>query len=46
MEVGAAIGFEREVSDKLAGLRTHMLEARAAALLVGLEDAMAQGFSQ
>jgi putative Mg2+ transporter-C (MgtC) family protein len=38
MFLGALIGFEREVADKPAGLRTHMLVAGAAALLVGLTN--------
>lgn len=36
MLLGAIIGFEREVADKPAGLRTHMLVGGAAALLVGI----------
>jgi putative Mg2+ transporter-C (MgtC) family protein len=36
MLLGGVIGFEREVSDKPAGFRTHMLVAGAAALLVAL----------
>jgi putative Mg2+ transporter-C (MgtC) family protein len=36
MLLGAAIGLEREIEDKPAGLRTHMLVAGAAALLVAL----------
>ncbi len=36
MVLGAMIGFERELADKPAGLRTHMLVAGAAALLVGI----------
>ncbi|MBE9043572.1 MgtC/SapB family protein [Pleurocapsales cyanobacterium LEGE 10410] len=32
--VGAVIGWEREVKDKLAGLRTHMLVALGAAIFV------------
>lgn len=36
MLLGAIIGFERELADKPAGLRTHMLVAGAAALLVGI----------
>ena len=36
MLLGAAIGFEREAKDKPAGLRTHMLTAGAAALLVSV----------
>ncbi|MEZ4682668.1 MAG: MgtC/SapB family protein [Caldilineaceae bacterium] len=38
MALAATIGFEREHADKPAGLRTHMLVAGAAALLVGLSD--------
>lgn len=38
MALGAAIGFEREFAGKPAGLRTHMLVAGAAALLVALSD--------
>lgn len=40
MFLGGVIGFEREVADKPAGFRTQMLVAGAAALLVGLADAM------
>lgn len=40
MLLGGVIGFEREVADKPAGFRTQMLVAGAAALLVGLSDAM------
>lgn len=36
MTLGAVIGYDREASDKPAGLRTHMLVAGAAALFVGL----------
>jgi putative Mg2+ transporter-C (MgtC) family protein len=36
MLLGAVIGLDREVSGKPAGLRTHMLVAGAAALLVAL----------
>jgi putative Mg2+ transporter-C (MgtC) family protein len=38
--VGAIIGIERELAEKPAGLRTHMLVAGSAALFVGLGDAM------
>jgi putative Mg2+ transporter-C (MgtC) family protein len=44
MLLGAMIGLERELADKPAGLRTHMLVAGAAALLVTLSDLMVQGF--
>lgn len=40
MLLGGVIGFEREMADKPAGFRTHMLVAGAAALLVGLGDAL------
>lgn len=36
MVLGAALGYEREQAGKPAGLRTHMLVAGAAALLVDL----------
>jgi putative Mg2+ transporter-C (MgtC) family protein len=45
MLLGAAIGFEREIKDKPAGLRTHMLVAGAAALLVALSDVMVRHFN-
>src|SRR3546814_13579690 len=38
MVLGGVIGFERELKDRPAGFRTHMLVAGAAALLVGLAD--------
>lgn len=36
MALGGAIGFEREMKDRPAGFRTHMLVAGTAALLLGL----------
>ena len=36
MVLGGAVGFERELKDRPAGFRTHMLVAGAAALLVGV----------
>ena len=36
MALGAAVGFERELARKPAGIRTHMLVSGAAALFVGL----------
>lgn len=36
MVFGGIVGLERELADKPAGLRTHMLTAGAAAFLVGL----------
>ena len=44
MLLGGIIGFEREMADKPAGFRTQMLVAGAAALLVGLGDAMVLRF--
>jgi len=44
MLLGAAIGLEREIEDKPAGLRTHMLVAGVAALLVSLGDVMVRHF--
>ncbi len=38
MLLGTAIGFEREIENKLAGLRTHMLVGGAATLFVALGD--------
>jgi putative Mg2+ transporter-C (MgtC) family protein len=45
MFFGGLIGIEREYADKPAGLRTHMLVAGAAALLVGLGDALTHRFT-
>ncbi len=36
--LGGVIGFERELADKPAGLRTHMMVAAASALLIGLAN--------
>ncbi|MBB1059337.1 MgtC/SapB family protein [Marilutibacter spongiae] len=36
MLLGGAVGYERELKDRPAGFRTHMLVAGAAALLIGL----------
>lgn len=36
MALGGMVGFEREMKDRPAGFRTHMLVAGAAALLVGV----------
>ena len=44
MLLGGVIGFERELADKPAGFRTQMLVAGAAALLVGLSDAVMARF--
>lgn len=40
MFLGGLIGFERELAGKAAGLRTHMMMAGSAALLVALGDVM------
>lgn len=45
MVLGGVIGFEREMKDRPAGFRTHMLVAGAAALLVGLADLLAIRYS-
>lgn len=42
MFLGGLIGLERELAKKPAGLRTHMLVAGAATLLVGLGDPIIQ----
>lgn len=44
MVLGGMIGIERELADKPAGFRTHMLIAGSAALLVGLGDALLDSF--
>lgn len=45
MVLGALIGLDREFKDKPAGLRTHMLVAGAAALLVILGDLVIQDYA-
>ena len=45
MVLGGIIGFERESRNRPAGLRTHMLVAGAAALLLGIADLIAEHFS-
>jgi putative Mg2+ transporter-C (MgtC) family protein len=44
MFLGALIGLEREVKNKPAGLRTHMLVAGATTLFVALGDAMVRHY--
>jgi putative Mg2+ transporter-C (MgtC) family protein len=44
MILGGAIGFEREIASRPAGLRTHMLVAGAACLFVALGDHMVRNF--
>lgn len=43
--LGGLIGLEREIADKPAGLRTHMLVAGASTLLVILGDFMIRQYS-
>ncbi len=45
MVLGGVLGVERELGRHAAGLRTHMLIAGAAALIVGLGDAVAEHFT-
>ena len=44
MLLGALIGVTRELANKPAGLRTHMLVSGAAALLVGLSNVLVNQF--
>lgn len=44
MVLSALIGIERELADKPAGFRTHMLVGGAAALLVGVSDTIVENF--
>lgn len=45
MGLGGIIGIERELRSQSAGLRTHMLIAGAAALIVGLGHLLTRDFS-
>jgi putative Mg2+ transporter-C (MgtC) family protein len=45
MMLGGLMGLERELAQKPAGLRTHMLVAGAASLLVVLGDIMIENYS-
>jgi putative Mg2+ transporter-C (MgtC) family protein len=45
MLLGAVVGLEREASDKPAGLRTHMLMAGAASLLVSVGTTLVERLS-
>ena len=45
MLLGGAIGFERELKNRPAGFRTHMLVSGACAMLVGLVDLIAQHYA-
>jgi putative Mg2+ transporter-C (MgtC) family protein len=42
--LGGAVGMERELADRPAGLRTHAILAAAACLLVGLADPLLDDF--
>lgn len=44
MALCAVVGFERELADKPAGFRTHMLVGGAAALLVSLSSIIVNSF--
>lgn len=44
--LGACVGLERELAEKPAGLRTHMMMAGAATLLVALGDVLLQHFGR
>lgn len=46
MLLGGVLGIERELGRHAAGLRTHMLIAGAAALIVGLGGVVAEHFTQ
>jgi putative Mg2+ transporter-C (MgtC) family protein len=46
MALGGLIGIEREIAQRPAGFRTHMLVAGACALIVGLGGSMLEHFSQ
>jgi putative Mg2+ transporter-C (MgtC) family protein len=43
--LGGLIGIEREIANRPAGFRTHMLIAGSAALLVGLANALIEDFN-
>jgi putative Mg2+ transporter-C (MgtC) family protein len=45
MVLGGLVGLERELAQKPAGFRTHMLVAAAAALFVGLSDILVDRFA-
>lgn len=45
MVLGGLIGIERELADKPAGFRTHMLVSGAAALFVGLGNALLHSYN-
>ena len=43
--LGGLIGLEREIADKPAGFRTHMMVAGVAALIIGLSDPLMAWFA-
>lgn len=45
MVLGACVGFDRELADRPAGLRTHMLVAGASTLFVALGDIIVNHFA-
>lgn len=46
MILGAVLGFERELADKPAGLRTHMMVTATSALFVGLGTTLVVQFGE
>lgn len=44
MVLGGLVGLDREIVQRPAGLRTHMLVAGAAAVFVGLGEMLVQGY--
>lgn len=46
MFLGGLIGLERELEDKPAGLRTHMIIATASCLLIGISDIIIKFYSE
>lgn len=46
MLLGGIVGIERELANKPAGFRTHMLVSGTAALLVGMGDALVAKFAE
>jgi putative Mg2+ transporter-C (MgtC) family protein len=43
--LGGLIGLEREIADKPAGFRTHMMVAGVAALIIGLSEPLMEWFA-
>ncbi|GKS58058.1 hypothetical protein YTPLAS18_15850 [Nitrospira sp.] len=46
MVLGGLVGLDREIVQRPAGLRTHMLVAGAAAVFVGLGEMLVQGYGR